>query len=566
MTGEVVLNVDGKELRYAEKNLWRCAWSEHFGLDAYLDIPDVVTEEVILETLEQHGRRGGTMGPCLKYCRPPHLRGRYLLREVRDDTPPARGLTNEMVRMARDGRTSVIGVVSADRWDEGAPGDQRAQLPGCNAAIIIGIDWPEDSEVTGSGPLGERCEPAYFGASLQADHLELDLTRALEQRGYFSVCQVTVDPADVAEKAGLLVRGDEGRLTSERYGQRMAWRVVLTQAPLAEAAVDLVRAGEHVAPTLEELRALLDEDGADAIGVASAETLAEIAEELRGQIDEDALKVNVVRGGPVHGEIEAHIQPREGARVFAPEDWLEGAKSVIVLGMAITERTLDRAGEEPADAIGPYAFAEYQVTRDIGIDALNLARELDRRGFRAAITWDVTGVGSKTQNPRFLAPDIFSGRIEAAAAGLCIIGRGGFAISPEHGVRTRWVAIVTDAEITPTEPLAGFDPCAGCAAPCIATCPVAALSGEATECAGGRCWAARDLLRCDWAKRYALVGDEGIRWMGSTTDIAPPDGEISAEAIAEAIHQRDPVQRHLDCILEPCLKACHRVLREKGIG
>ncbi|MGD9495461.1 MAG: hypothetical protein AB7Y46_04025 [Armatimonadota bacterium] len=566
VTGEVVLNVAGKELRYAEKNLWRCAWSEHFGLDAYLDIPDVVTEEVILEALARHGRRGGTMGPCLKYCRPPHLRGRYLLREVPHDVPPDRRLTNEMVRMARDGRMSVIGVVNAERWEEGAPNDPRAQLPCCRAAIVIGIDWPEDSEVSGCGPLGERCEPAYFGASLQVDHLELDLTRALEQRGYFSVCQVTVDPADVAEKAGLLTRSDEGRLTSERYGPRMAWRVVLTQAPLAEAAVDLVRSGERVAPTLEELRGLLSEDGADAIGVASAEKVAAIAEELRGQIDEDALKVNVVRGGPVHGEVEAVIQPRVGARVFAPEDWLEGARSVIVLGMAITARTLDRAGEEPADAIGPYAFAQYQVTRDIAIDALNLARELDRRGYRAAITWDVTGVGSKTQNPRFLTPDIFSGRIEAAAAGLCTISRGGFSISPDYGVRMRWVAIVTDAEIAPTEPLTDFDPCAGCAAPCIAACPVRALSGEATECAGERCWAARDLLRCDWAKRYALVGDEGIRWMGSTTDIAPPAGEITAEAIAEAVHRRDPVQRHLDCILEPCLKACHRVLREKGMG
>jgi len=160
-------------------------------------------------------------------------------------------------------------------------------------------------------------------------------------------------------------------------------------------------------------------------------------------------------------------------------------------------------------------------------------------------------VGSKTQNPRFMTPDIFSGRI---------------AISPDYGVRMRWVAIVTDAEIAPTEPLVGFDPCADCAAPCITACPVAALSGEATERARERCWAARDLLRCDWAKRYALVGDEGIKWMGSTTDIPPPDGEITAQDIAAATHRRDPVQRHLDCILEPCLKACHRVLQEKGIG
>ncbi len=129
----------------------------------------------------------------------------------------------------------------------------------------------------------------------------------------------------------------------------------------------------------------------------------------------------------------------------------------------------------------------------------------------------------------------------------------------------RWVAIVTDAEIEPTEAEVAFEPCEGCPAPCIPACPVCALSAEEQECAGDQCWAKRDLLRCDWAKRYALVAEEGIKWMGSTTDVPLPDGEITAEAISEAMAKRDPVQRHLDCILEPCLKACHVVLQQRGV-
>ncbi len=566
VTGEVVLTIAGKEMRYARKNLWRCAWSEHFGLDAYLDIPEVVTEEVILETLAEHGRRGGTMGPCLKYCRPPHLRGRLLHRQVRADTPPDRRLTERIKRMARDGRMAAIGIVDASRWEEGAAGDPRGQLPDCRSAVVIGIDCPEDSDVSGCGPLNEPCLAALWGAQLQLDHLELDITRELERCNYYSVCCTTIDAADVAEKAGLLQRGEDGRLTSERYGGRLSWRVVLTQAPLAEGRFDLARAGERSAPTLSDLEALVGEDGAELIGVASAADLAGTADELREFIDEDALKVNVLPKGPVHGEIEPEIANREGARVFEPGDWVEGARSVIVLGMAYPEATLDRAGEEPADAAGPYAYAHYQTTRDIGIDALNIARELARRGYRAAVTYDVTGVGSMTQNPRFATPDIFAGRFEAAAAGLARIGIGGFPINPDYGVRVRWVAIVTDAQIAPTVAAPGFDPCEGCDAPCIRACPVAALSAEDIECAGGRCWAARDLLRCDWAKRYALVGDEGPKYMGSTTDVPPPDGEITAEAIAAAVRKRDPVQRHLDCILEPCLKACHEALREQDIG
>ena len=162
--------------------------------------------------------------------------------------------------------------------------------------------------------------------------------------------------------------------------------------------------------------------------------------------------------------------------------------------------------------------------RDIGIDALVIARELAHRGFRAAITYDVTGVGGLTQNPRFLTPDIFSGRIEAAAAGLARIGIGGFTITPEYGVRVQWVAVVTDAVLTPTQPVPGYDPCEACDVPCIPACPVGALTDDELECTAARCWAARDLLRCDWAKRYALVGDEGPKYMGSTTDVPPPPG------------------------------------------
>jgi len=129
-------------------------------------------------------------------------------------------------------------------------------------------------------------------------------------------------------------------------------------------------------------------------------------------------------------------------------------------------------------------------------------------------------------------------------------------------VCVRYVAIVTDAPIEPTASTTeGFAPCEGCAAPCISACPVQALCGDESECAGDSCWAKRDFLRCDWAKKYALVGDEGPKYMGSRTDVPVPDGPITAEVIADALLKRDPIQRHLDCIVEGCLKACHMLRR-----
>jgi hypothetical protein len=72
---------------------------------------------------------------------------------------------------------------------------------------------------------------------------------------------------------------------------------------------------------------------------------------------------------------------------------------------------------------------------------------------------------------------------------------------------------------------------------------------------------ALDWLRCEWAKRYGLVGAEGPRWIGSLTDIYPPDGEVTPGDLLSAYAQLDPSQKHFLCIVEPCLRACHLHLR-----
>ncbi|HUS80902.1 MAG TPA: hypothetical protein VM283_06510, partial [Armatimonadota bacterium] len=444
--GDVVLQVAGKELRYASKNLWRCAWSEHFGLDAYLDIPEHVTEEVILENLAEHGRRGGTMGPCLKYCRPPHLRGKPLGKDVPPDAPADRPMTWRLRKLALDGGMAAFGVADAEALKH-AGLDPAQHLPGCRSVILIGLDWPADSDPSSCGPLSEPCLATSLGVRQTLDHMQLDLARELERWGYFSLVASRF-PADEA----LAVAG----MSTDDYAGRLSVRAVLTQAPLLTGTTNLVPDRPHQPPTIEEMRQVLGRDSADLIGVAAAEDLEEVAGELRGFIDEDALKVNVVQRGPIHGQAEVEIAPREGARVTDPRDWLEGARSVVVLGMIYPEPNLGRAGEPPADAAGPYGFVQYQVIRDLGMEALKLARELEHRGYRAAITYDVAGVGSQTENPRFDTPDIFSGRFEAAAAGLGIIGRAGFVIHPDHDVRVRHIAIVTDAPIEPTAQLTGF--------------------------------------------------------------------------------------------------------------
>ena len=48
--------------------------------------------------------------------------------------------------------------------------------------------------------------------------------------------------------------------------------------------------------------------------------------------------------------------------VYHVEDTLPGAKSVIMLGMHYPEAAAQRAGQPPAEAVGPYCFTQFHIT------------------------------------------------------------------------------------------------------------------------------------------------------------------------------------------------------------
>lgn len=63
----------------------------------------------------------------------------------------------------------------------------------------------------------------------------------------------------------------------------------------------------------------------------------------------------------------------------------------------------------------------------------------------------------------------------AVLAGLGSIGRNNIVISPDHGPRIRFRALLLDAELTPTGPIT-FDPCRDCDEPCRTACPQQAFA------------------------------------------------------------------------------------------
>ena len=74
VNGWNVVKIEDKEYTYARKNLWRCSWGEHFDIDLDIELPEVVDEQVILDSLHKYGKRGGEMGSCLRYCVPKNMR------------------------------------------------------------------------------------------------------------------------------------------------------------------------------------------------------------------------------------------------------------------------------------------------------------------------------------------------------------------------------------------------------------------------------------------------------------------------------------------------------------
>ena len=68
-------------------------------------------------------------------------------------------------------------------------------------------------------------------------------------------------------------------------------------------------------------------------------------------------------------------------------------------------------------------------------------------------------------------------------------------------------------------------------------------------------YARLDRLRCDWAMRYGLVGEEGPAYIGSETNVMPPE-KITPEKLAEGLRQTDHLQKRYLCIVEKCLAVC----------
>jgi epoxyqueuosine reductase QueG len=151
-------------------------------------------------------------------------------------------------------------------------------------------------------------------------------------------------------------------------------------------------------------------------------------------------------------------------------DYMEGAKSLIILGIQVWDNLFDmvvRVGdhmEYPDEWRGRYY-------------ARRLIRHLDKLGYRAV-----------------LEPDLLSKKRMAQMAGIGAFGKQSLIINPEYGPWMRLRSVLTDAELVPTEPFTE-DLCGDCRK-CVDACPVGALSTYRVD--PDRC-----LLGMPWEDRFS---------------------------------------------------------------
>lgn len=559
INGWNIVKIEDKEYRYANKNLWRCSWGEHFGLDLDLELPDKVDENVVLESMLKYGKRGGEMGSCLRYCVPKKLRyfdksytnaprrKRHSIQnpEIED---LHRGCFEKIRGMIAKYDLDFLSVKSGEKLEKETGIKLSDYLPDGKTAINLGLCFSKEQK---QNPDFEQAKD-YI-----TDQVGYDIARELQRIGFSAILMTQIPKEKI-----------EARLEGIPKGMGMWTSTVITSAELPETSEKI----NLEAPTAKDKKQLnmlvkkLTSASCDISGVAPASRIDNIVEQLSPYFDGEELIIGrdtAIVHLPVIAETE-----KQTRKLKKPSDYVENAKSVIVMGLRVPGGSVDCTGRYDAEAVGPYAFAQYESNRLLAIAGLKLINFLEKQGFKAAMTNDLVKTASFVGNPRGLLPDAFSNRFAAVAAGLGRLTKAGYLKNSEFGVNMRYVAIITDAELpcnpVETEELAEI--CAECGL-CESACANKSFGDKiALEVEGVKNdFLKIDANRCDWCKRYSLTADAGNQFMGWKFNEPLPE-KITEENLKAALDRTPPIQKHLPCNFEKCLMACPYARKQDAVS
>ena len=144
-----------------------------------------------------------------------------------------------------------------------------------------------------------------------------------------------------------------------------------------------------------------------------------------------------------------------------PEEILPGARSVIVMAVAIPAASFEKAPSRE------YSIAYLMANASLNKMAFMVTKSLESQGFRAAAV-----PASPPYDVRRMLGDI-SHRHAGMLSGMGVFGKNSLLLSPKYGPRIRLVSVVTDATLLPSKVLQ-VDLCGDCDR-CIRACPAKAL-------------------------------------------------------------------------------------------
>ena len=563
--------VEGKHHVFCNKNLWRCAWGEHFDIDLDLPIPDVVDEKVLLDYVAKYGTRGGEFGVCLKVCLPKHLRNwdeDYCKKTARrkrhvtpSDRPVHRQVYDKLLVHARTWDLDSVHFISAESLANANISIKEALPDGVGAILLTSrYQIPAGTNIDHDGSMQHiddfdsnhknRADVLdSYGriAQFNVDFTELDMCRELETLGYSALPKTTMDHepfralCNVANTENTFVR------TS----------LILTSAPVKDMAVTQLMQMDAMPNIKKQLSTFAKEKGADLFGVASAATIDSLAEQLR-KIRKDEKIFSVMDKNPRMMPFDPVVTEHK-RNILGATDLMKDAKSVIVMGMHYPETPVERVGQPPAEAVGPYVFTQYEVNRLTGHLAYSVCRALNALGYEAVYSHNLTGAGSTVGSPRGQFNGASCNALEAVAAGIGQLALNGSVYTEEYGIHQRFVAIVTNADLEADEVKAGLAAaCSGCEK-CLTACPTCALQKDSvTELTlNGKkvTYLPVDANRCDWATKFSLVAEEGNMFTGNYTDVPCPD-KVTVENLDAALRQMDPVLKFRPVTGEKCVVNC----------
>lgn len=577
---------DSVKYKMADKNLWRCAWGEHFNLDLDLPIPEEVTEEVLIQTSEKYGYRDGEMGCCQKYCLPKALRidgGDYTSTYIRkrhynpSDLPVHRRLYDDVVNAARNHGISEVVFLDEKALKE-ADAEVYTHFPHAKSAIVFAISNRKD--FNGNADKLLQSHGDIKGAGRAANSLsdkmgrlteftELDICRLLEDKGFDALNFYGFKTArqaapGYAKAAGFDVPDNCDELPWGGFmlkdGEYASYGVVLTSADFSFARYDGLDK-PFINPRRSLTENLVDKikkENSDMFSIIPASRLDTLADKLKpikgGEKIFKVLDKNIpfTAYDPVVAEGKREIRK--------PGDYLKGAKNVIIFGLPFPKAVGRLALKPPAEAVGPYVFATYEVVNQLEMSAIRLTRWLHQNGYRAVYVPDLTGIGGDVNSPRGFVNDAICNSLEAVEAGLGALAKNGVCYTKKHGFSQRFMAIITDADLDGvcSEDEIPEISCQGCNT-CIDSCPACALSTERTVSItlNGRSyeWIPAETSRCEWAKKFALSGEEGHAYTGSKTNVPLPD-KITPDNLAAALKTTDKVLKRRPTVAERCIVDC----------